>query len=77
MVMSTDRTIGAAAFKARCLALLDRVGRTGESLVITKRGKPVARVVPARRTPVASLHGSVTVRGDIVGPILDRWDADR
>jgi len=75
--MSADRAIGAAAFKARCLSLLDRVARTGESLVITKRGKPVARVVPARRAPVASLHGSVTLRGDIVRPILDEWDADR
>jgi prevent-host-death family protein len=74
---SSERTIGAAAFKARCLSLLDRVAETGESLVITKRGKAVARVVPARRTPSSSLRGSVTVRGDIVRPILDAWDADR
>ena len=74
--MCRERTIGAAAFKARCLSLLDRVAETGESLVIIKRGKAVARVVPSRRTPVASLRGSVAVRGDIVGPILERWDAD-
>jgi prevent-host-death family protein len=75
--MSREHTIGAAAFKARCLSLLDRVAETGESLLITKRGRAVARVVPARRTPVVSLRGSVTVRGDIVRPILDAWDADR
>jgi prevent-host-death family protein len=73
--MSREHTIGAAAFKTRCLSLLDRVAETGESLLITKRGRAVARVVPARRTPVASLHGSVMVRRDIVRPILDTWDA--
>ncbi len=75
--MSSERTVAATVFKARCLSLLDRVAETGESLVITKRGKAVARVVPARRTPAASLRGSVTIHGDIVSPILDRWDADR
>ena len=75
--MSREHSIGATAFKARCLALLDRVAATGESLVITKRGKAVARVVPARRATATSLRGSVTARGNIVGPILDRWDADQ
>ncbi len=67
------RSIAASAFKARCLALLDRVAETGEPLVVTKRGRPIARVVPARRTEPASLRGSVTLRGDIEGPILDAW----
>jgi prevent-host-death family protein len=75
--MSSERTVAATVFKAHCLSLLDRVAETGESLVITKRGKAVARIVPARRTPVASLRGSVTVHGDIVSPIFDAWDADR
>ena len=71
MVMSEhDRSIGASAFKAHCLALLDRGAETGESLVVTKRGRAAARVVPARRTEPASLRGSVTLRGDIVAPIL-------
>jgi len=72
-----ERSVAAAAFKARCLALLDRVAETGEPLVVTKRGRPVARVVPARRAATTSLRGSVTVRGDIVAPILDAWEADR
>ena len=75
--MSHERSVGATAFKAQCLSLLDRVARTGEPLVITKRGKPVARLVPARRTQPTSLRGSVTIRGDIVAPILGTWDADR
>ncbi len=78
MVMSDrERTISASAFKARCLALLDRVAETGEAVVVTKRGRPVARVVPARRAAATSLRGSVTVRGDIVAPALDDWDLDR
>jgi prevent-host-death family protein len=75
--MSTSgRSISASTFKAKCLALLDRVAETGESLVVTKRGRPVARVVPMPSARSGSLRGSVTVRGDIVGPILDSWDLD-
>lgn len=78
MVMSTSgRSIPASTFKSKCLALLDRVAETGEPLVVTKRGRPVARVVPMPAGQSGSLRGSVTVRGDIVGPILDFWDLDR
>ena len=76
--MSTSsKSIAASAFKARCLALLDRVAETGEPLVVTKRGRPVARVVPARPFGSGPLLGSVTVLGDIVGPIFGSWDLDR
>lgn len=75
--MSAHRSVGATEFKAHCLALLDRVAETGESIVVTKRGRPVARIVPARETRRASLKGSVVVRGDIVAPILDDWEIDR
>ena len=51
------RTIGADEFKARCLALLSEVAESGRPLVVTKRGKPVARVVPVEEPP--SLRGSV------------------
>ncbi len=74
--MSSKRIVPAGRFKAECLALLDRVEQTGEPLVVTKRGRPVAEVVPVRATR-RSLKGSVTVRGDILGPILDTWDVDR
>ena len=66
----------ASVFKARCLKLLDRVADTGEPLVVTKRGRPVARIVPVDRPQVSSLRRSVTVHGDIVGPILGRWDVE-
>jgi prevent-host-death family protein len=78
MVMSEgEPSIAAGEFKARCLALLDRVAATGEPLVVTKRGRPVARVVPARAPGQASLRGSVAVRGDLVASVLGPWDADR
>jgi prevent-host-death family protein len=71
------RTIPAGRFKAECLALLDRVAATGESMVVTKRGRPVAEVVPLRTRERRSLRGSVTVHGDIVAPILGDWDVER
>lgn len=68
-------TVPATRFKAECLALLDRVAETGESLVVTKRGRPVARVVPVHDLEPKSLLGSVRIAGDIVGPADDAWDA--
>lgn len=64
------RTIPAGEFKAKCLKLLDDVQRTGEVIVVTKRGKPVARLIapPAERTEsvFGRQKGSVTILGDIV-----------
>lgn len=71
------KTIPAGRFKAECLGLIDRVARTQETVVITKRGRPVAEVVPVRDRAVRPLRRSVTVHGDIVGPILDSWDVGR
>ena len=52
-------TIGAAAFKARCLQIMDRVSETGAEVTITKHGRPVAKLVPAgTRTAQPSLLGS-------------------
>jgi len=73
-------TINASDFKARCLAILDRVNETGERLVILKRGRPVAQLSPvtgeATLYPQAELEGTVTIVGDVVGPVLpeDHWD---
>jgi prevent-host-death family protein len=68
--------IPASTFKARCLALLDEVERTGRPLIITKRGRPVARLEPVERP--APLSGSVTFNVDdegLIAAIGDRWDA--
>lgn len=57
-LVDVERAISASTFKAQCLALLDEVAATGQVLVITKRGKPVARLTPLE--PPESLEGSVT-----------------
>ena len=77
MTMTQSKAIPAGEFKARCLSLLDRVATTGEPLVVTKRGKPVAKVVPIEARSVSDLKGSVTFHGDIVGPVLDAWEMDQ
>src|SRR5512134_372199 len=71
-------SIPAAVFKAECLRLMDEVARTGQPVVITKHGKPVAQLVPVPAEP-SSLFGymrnTVNIKGDVVGPTADRWDA--
>lgn len=77
MTMSKNRRqIPAGEFKAKCLALLDEVAETGQTLVITKRGKPVAQIVPALKQEPPSLRGSVLWEKDIISPIEAAWDAD-
>ena len=69
------KTIGAAKFKEQCLALLDDLGDDG--LVITKRGRPVARLLPYERRHaglIGSLSHKVKVRGDIFSTGLE-WEA--
>jgi prevent-host-death family protein len=71
-------SIPAAVFKAECLRLMDEVARTGQPVVITKHGKPVAQLVPVPAEP-KSLFGymrnTVTIKGDIVAPGGDSWSA--
>lgn len=66
------KTVAAGAFKARCLALLDQVARTRRGLVITKRGKPVAKVVPLDEEP-AGLVGSIVHQDDLISPVEEGW----
>jgi prevent-host-death family protein len=72
-------SIPAGTFKARCLELMDDVASTGREVVITKRGRPVARLAPvvaARKVDIyGCMAGSVTVVGDIVAPIDVEWSA--
>ena len=70
------KTLGAAKFKEQCLSLLDRLDPDG--LVITKHGKPVAKVIPYERQSaalIASLAGKIDVTGDVFSTGLD-WKAD-
>jgi len=71
------KTIGAGQFKDRCLQMLDEVARTRSVVVITKRGRPVARLVPCPPPSGArSLDGSVLKEsGDPFGT-GESWNAD-
>jgi prevent-host-death family protein len=71
-------TIPAGEFKAKCLKLLDEVAEKRVTLVITKRGKPVAEIVPIsvkKGDIVGAMKGSVTILGDIISPLDVEWDA--
>ena len=70
--------INAATFKAQCLRLLDQVEQTGEELVILKRGRPVARLVPAggKERPWLALRGTGAFVGDPFAPVIDTADIE-
>ena len=74
--------INASEFKARCLALLDHVNTTRESITILKRGHPVAQLtpplLPEQGYPQDELRGSAQVLGDIESPVLSphAWEAE-
>jgi prevent-host-death family protein len=72
-----QRTIKASRFKAECLGLLDEVAATGQELVITKHGRPVARVAPVEDAP--PLRGSVRFLvsdEELIAPLGDVWNAE-
>jgi prevent-host-death family protein len=76
-----DKTIAAGEFKSKCLHLLDEVAARRTSLVITKRGKPVAKLVPIDDPKPVTLFGRMAgtarILGDIVSPIDDlEWGGD-
>jgi prevent-host-death family protein len=79
--MPNMKEMPAGEFKARCLAVMDKVQKTGEPVLITKYGKPVAKLVPAPSTSddiFGYMAGKVKIVGDIVGPVTppEDWDTD-
>jgi len=78
-IKTPPETISAAEFKAKCLDLMDTVATTGASIVVTKRGRPVARLCPVRvrsGSALGFMKGRIRIVGDIVSPIDETWDAD-
>ena len=73
-------TVPAGKFKAECLSLIDQVSRTHQEVTITKRGKPVARLVPLAvekpRRLFGCFSGHVVEEGDIVSPTGEGWEAE-
>ena len=74
------KQMAAGKFKAQCLAIMDHVFKSGETVLITKHGKPVAKLVPAekRRDDIFGyMAGKAKIVGDIVGTVtpLDDWES--
>jgi prevent-host-death family protein len=72
------KTMAAGSFKAKCLAVMDEVQAKRETVVITKRGKPVAKLVPIeteRDEIYGFLAGKGAITGDVVSPVLllEEW----
>lgn len=69
------KKMAAGAFKTNCLAVMDDVQAKHETIVITKHGKPVAKLVPVEPQDddiFGFLRGKVTITGDVVSPTLSR-----
>ncbi|MEK7667370.1 MAG: type II toxin-antitoxin system Phd/YefM family antitoxin [Gemmatimonadota bacterium] len=78
--MAPAGPVPAGVFKATCLELMDRVKERREEIVITKYGKPVAKLVPVedatiRRSAWGWMKGTVLSYGDIISPIDVEWEA--
>jgi prevent-host-death family protein len=69
------RQMPAGEFKAKCLSVLDQVQRTGKTVVVTKRGRPVAQLMPLSSDDSGSLLGSVVYEEDLLSPIDAEWNA--
>ena len=68
------KQIGAAAFKARCLRLMDEVNDRREPLLVTKKGRPVVQIVPAGEPAhdvFGCLAGRLEIVGDLLAPVAD------
>ena len=76
--MAANRVVNVTEFKAKCLALMDEVARTGAAVIITKNGKPVAELVPHRprkHNARGILKNELFIAGDIISPIDIKWEA--
>ncbi len=72
------RKVAAGKFKAQCLQIMDEVEKTGRPVVITKRGRPIVELGPVIKRPLTlrgAMKGQITIKGDIIGPLNERWNA--
>ena len=73
--------ISAGEFKAKCLKLMDQVKQYHQVIVITKFGKPVAKLVPVdepdfKKPLFGFLKGTVQIKGDLIAPTGEKWSVD-
>ena len=74
-----QETISISKFKATCLRLLDNVKKIGKSILVTRKGEPIALVTPPPPPPkpdqwLGCMKGSIAITGDIVSPVLEEKD---
>ncbi|MSP53120.1 MAG: type II toxin-antitoxin system Phd/YefM family antitoxin [Gammaproteobacteria bacterium] len=74
--------IAVGEFKAKCLKLITKVHDEGKPLLLTKRGKAYAELIPIREKKqpfniVGCMEGSAEILGDIIAPIDVEWDAEK
>ncbi len=74
-------TIPISKFKATCLRLLDNVNKTGKSIIVTRKGEPIALVTPPPPPPkpdqwLGCMKDQIKITGDIISPVLDEkeWE---
>ena len=75
-----EKTIPISKFKATCLRLLDNVKKTGNSILVTRKGEPIALVIPPpppkTHTWLGCMKGKIKITGDIISPVVDEkeWE---
>jgi prevent-host-death family protein len=77
--MTKYKEMPAGEFKAKCLQVMEQVNQSKTPVVITKRGKPIAKLVPVESEPrdgFGCMKGSVRILGDIISPIDVEWEAN-
>jgi prevent-host-death family protein len=75
------RQIPAGEFKAKCLHLMDLIKKQRVPIIITKRGVPIAKLIPIEEETTSQnlfgrLKGSVTIKNDIIASTKEKWEAD-
>ena len=82
MTSNLKETMPISEFKATCLAVLDRVHRTGTPIIVTRRGEPIAEVIPPTTASagagwLGAMRGTAAIVGDLVAPAgdPDAWEA--
>ena len=76
--MKPSRSVTTTELKARCSEILRQVARRREPVVVTRRGRPIAEIVPSqerRETRFGFARGSIAIHGDIVAPLEVEWEA--
>ena len=74
----SEITLSISEFKAKCLRLIEDVAQKHTELVISKRGHPLAKVVPfdvERPSLLGFMQGTATIHGDVVAPLDESWEA--